>query len=375
MENTQSRFALLWYVARAGCKEGWQLLKVQVKLVIRYEPDRENYLKLFRVHHQTRLTFYGRLFLHLAGLRRVNSITCASGEPGEGPGGQAFGQMAVVNFARASGLCYVHSPFIVLAGADRSMQDWIATWESVFNLGVNEAYRNPCSRGSVNCAHNTDIDLCFGWGGRTDELVASFKTLIPEFRSKYYMNKSPRVHDGVIFGVNVRRCEVSAEQHAYMYTATEKIIRIVKRVKSELDLQGIRYRLCVYGQGDSAEFSELEDLGAEFFLNADAVWTMHKLVEADVLIVAKSNFSYYAGMISDGIKVFEPCAFPRLGDGIPGQPPAWGWSLFAELDGWLPCAEDGSIDRAAFEECVTRLLERRTAATGERVQQDEHFLC
>lgn len=175
--------------------------------------------------------------------------------------------------------------------------------------------------------------------------------------------------------MNIRRGEVTAHEWAEMFTETEKIVRIAKAVKSELDRHRIRYRMRVYGQGDAAEFSELEDLGAEFFLNADAVWTMHKLVEADVLIVAKSNFSYYAGMISDGIKVFEPCAFPRLGDGIPGQPPAWGWSLFAELDGWLPCAEDGSIDRAAFEECVTRLLERRTAATGERVQQDEHFLC
>jgi hypothetical protein len=46
--------------------------------------------------------------------------------------------------------------------------------------------------------------------------------------------------------------------------------------------------------------------GVEFFLDTDAVWTMEELIEADILIMAKGYFSYYAGLICDGIKIFEP---------------------------------------------------------------------
>jgi hypothetical protein len=37
----------------------------------------------------------------------------------------------------------------------------------------------------------------------------------------------------------------------------------------------------------------------EFFLDADPIWKIGELVEADVLILAKGSFSLYAALISD----------------------------------------------------------------------------
>jgi hypothetical protein len=51
-------------------------------------------------------------------------------------------------------------------------------------------------------------------------------------------------------------------------------------------------------------------LDAELFLDADAIWTMLEMIEADVLIMAKGSFSYVAALISDGIKLCEPCGEP-----------------------------------------------------------------
>ncbi len=47
---------------------------------------------------------------------------------------------------------------------------------------------------------------------------------------------------------------------------------------------------------------------------------MQELIEADILIIAKGCFSYCAGLISDGIKIFEPITL--LGDSLL---PSWKW--------------------------------------------------
>ena len=86
---------------------------------------------------------------------------------------------------------------------------------------------------------------------------------------------------------------------------------------------------------------------------------MQELVETDVLIVAKSNFSYYAGLMSDGIKIFEPCGFQCQDDGLPGQALAWCRTFFGKLDGWISCGDDGSIDRSAFERRMAVVLQEK----------------
>jgi hypothetical protein len=115
------------------------------------------------------------------------------------------------------------------------------------------------------------------------------------------------------------------------------------------------------------DLAELSPLCAEYFLDADPIWTMQELVEADILIVARSCFSYYAGLISDGIKVFEPCGYPSTNNVFI---PPYEWELFSELDDWLPCQEDGSIDRVAFDRRLALLLKaKRRAGIGEPAQR------
>jgi hypothetical protein len=51
--------------------------------------------------------------------------------------------MNAISFARACGLTYVHTPFKVIAHADRPMEEWVAGWETLFNLGDGELVCNP----------------------------------------------------------------------------------------------------------------------------------------------------------------------------------------------------------------------------------------
>ena len=174
--------------------------------------------------------------------------------------------------------------------------------------------------------------------------------MIPEFRRKYYLNKSPRTTDDVTVAVHIRRGDALPDNLDY-YTTNETILRTITSVKSILDTHKVNYRIRVYSQGNRADFLELSLPGVDFCLDIDAVWTMQELIEADVLIMAKGCFSYCAGLISDGIKIFEPSYFPAM-------------------DSWIPCLADGSFDCADFECQLSPLIQAKAVVATPAVDSD-----
>jgi hypothetical protein len=335
------------FLIAASCRYAWRLLKNCIKaLVGRNTKSDENGL------------FLRQYVLQLTGIRPIRKITC-TGLRSEGAGSQALMVMNAINFARSFGLVYLHTPFTLIHHAERPMEEWAAAWETLFNLGAGEATCDVEKHEVVNfCYSFTELDLCFGWRGRGNELADAFKALIPEFRRKYYRNKSPRTTDEVTVAVHVRRGDVSVENSDY-FTSNEAILRTIAAVKSILDTGKVKYRIRVYSQGTSAAFAELSLPGVELFLDADAVWTMQELIEADILIMAKGCFSFCAALISDGIKIFEPV-------GLSGDDflPSWKWRSVALTESWIPCQVDGSFDCAAFERQVVPVIQAKAELQG-----------
>src|ERR1700693_4700647 len=70
---------------------------------------------------------------------------------------------------------------------------------------------------------------------------------------------------------------------------------------------------------------------------------MKELMEADILIMAKGCFSYYARLICDGIKIFEPRTFGE------DDSSSWKWRSVPPVESWIACRTDGSLDRETFE--------------------------
>jgi hypothetical protein len=338
--------ALQSLVAIAG-RSAWHSLKNGIKVIIgRKTSFNENGL------------FLRQYFLHLTGLRPIRKITCTS-LPSEGAGSQALMVMNAINFARSFGLDYSHTPFTQIGHAERSMEEWVAAWEKLFNLGTGEAVCDVERREAVNFSYNfTDLNLCFGWRRRGDELADRFKAIIPEFRRKHYLNSAPRTSDELTVAVHVRRGDVSAVDPGY-FTSNETILRTVTAVKSVLDPHKVNYRIRAYSQGKSGDFEDLSQAGVELFLDADAVWTMQKLIEADILIMAQGCFSYYAGLISDGIKFFEPVELS--GNNFL---PSWKWRSIPLTESWIPCQSDGSFECAAFERQLLPIIRAKAIAAA-----------
>jgi hypothetical protein len=356
----KERFPLLHYFVTRGCLYTWQSMKNCVRILIGREPYSDEHLVFFRQY-----------ILHRLGLRRIWAVTYAGSSAEHGAGSLASHTMCTISFARVSGLAYLHTPFSFADHADRPMQQWAAAWESLFNLGAGE---EPCkgrTRGVIGAGSYglRELDLCFGLRRREKELLEGFRALIPDFRRKYYLDKSPRTTHEVTVAVHIRRGDVSAHDNSTLYTSTGKVLRMASEVKSIVESHKVPFNIRVYSQGDIADFAELLPLGVEFFLDADPIWTMQELIEADILIAAKSNFSHYAGVISDGIKICEPYIdepvngiSQLLNAATPARMISVSWPIFSELEDWIPCQLDGTIDRTAFERQLTLLLQAKERA-------------
>jgi hypothetical protein len=219
--------------------------------------------------------------------------------------------MRAINFARICGLTYVHTPFHEIRHSDRSMREWVDAWEAHFNLGVGEVATDGDNRQVVNFVYNFS-ELLSLFGVSVDDLTCTFEATIPEFRRKYYSNKRYRKKNEVLtIGVHVRRGDITSSRPE-MWTSTSFIAETIAHVRAVLDVHCIKHRLFIFSQGDHADFAKLDLPDTEFFLDADPIWSMQEAIEADILIMAKSSFSYVAALLSGGIKIYEPFFFPPL---------------------------------------------------------------
>jgi hypothetical protein len=340
----QARDVLQFLIASARASL-WRKLKNGIKFIIGRDSTFD----------ETGL-FLRQYLLHATGIRPIRKITC-TGLASEGAGSQALMIMNAIIFARSYGFEYVHTPFHFIQHAERPMGDWVAAWESLFNLGVGESPCNGERREVVDFCYNfTGLGQCFGSRWRSDELTDDFRAMIPELRCKYHVNKSPGETgktNQLTVAVHIRRGDVSADDADY-FTSNEAILRTITTVQSVLNARNVQSKIAVHSQGSKADFADLSRLGVELFLNVDAVWTMQELIKSDILIMAKGCFSYCAGLISCGIKIFEPDPLPDHNT-LPG----WKWRAVAPAENWIACKADGSFDPRVLEHQLVLLAQTR----------------
>jgi hypothetical protein len=266
--------------------------------------------------------------------RQPIRVTCDNFQS-EGVGSQLLMTINSIAFARASGLTYLHTPLRKTDHADRPMQEWVAAWENLFNLGDGKLMAGE-DRNVVNFAWNyLDLVQCF----RVD-LDHALLDIIPELRKKYYKNKLPRTNQSVVIGIHLRRPAPSENwgKEDQLWTSTDAVLRAASAARSIIEVLDKVCTIRVFSQGDDVEFTSFREIGAELHLNADTVWTMQELIESDVMILAKGScFSYVAAIICDGIKLYQAGGHIPLGD-------------------WVEYDADGNMDSAQFERQLRGLL-------------------
>lgn len=256
----------------------------------------------------------------LCGGPKLQRITCIASTD-EGAGSQALMMMRAIDFARTAGLTYVHTPFADIHHADRPKQAWAAAWEAHFNLGAGETPRDSDHDDVINYAFTfPTLHALFG----VERPEVDFDdAVLHEFRRRYYLDKSPRRNEILSVCVHARRYN-RHDFHAEDSTDLMRLARTLARLRSVLDDRGIAYVLRLFSQGEPEEFRGLGIPQAGLFLDADALWSMREMIEADILVTTLGTFSCVTGLLCDGVV---------LGD-----------ASVVLARGWIPYEANGEFD-------------------------------
>ena len=286
-------------------------------------------------------------------------ITCQGRS--DGAGMQALAYMSTISFAKAFGAVYVHSPFTIVDHAPAAMKDWAGAWEAQFNFGagaqlLNESdvvidYADYLSGRRQLCARSVlRFQQCWWLNRRYPD---SLKAATPGFIDGFKRVEAEQEHKFVV-AVHVRRGDVGANLNARRFTPNTRILSQIQRLQAVLDAFAFDYQIDVYSQGDAAAFADFVPLGCRLHLDADTLWTMRRLAEADVLLMSKSSFSYTAALVSDGVKIYEPTFNPPLSD-------------------WIVAGRNGGFDEARLTALVCERAFGRKGRLEPAQMQNEAF--
>jgi hypothetical protein len=298
-------------------------------------------------------------------------ITCTGKQ--DGVGAQALAVMSTILFARSTGIKYVHTPFQKISHNSNGTPHWEEEWEEFFQLGNDELNTDQDRDwGLERVPVQSLLEIRNGTGKRLFAVkhCHEFANLFPDryaeiledVRRRYSLSSKQRfpLHQDAArlnVAVHVRRGDVTARgPHASRFTSNEFVASVVKEVLCAAHSK-MTPAVHLYSEGDASEFGPLLDLGATLHLGECAFATFHNLVNADVLVMSKSTFSYTAALLSIGVKIFESFKSPRF--------------AHAPLRQWIVAQADGRLDKRLLVGELGRRADARKSYQGPLNLRDE----
>jgi hypothetical protein len=165
--------------------------------------------------------------------------------------------------------------------------------------------------------------------------------VLPELRRRYANGKRTfryrEPSDRLQIAIHIRRGDVIPNAHPMRYSDNDKIARAILSMQLVLDETNLPYQIHIMSEGERANFGLLNDLPVQWHLNSCAVETFDRLVKADILVMAKSSFSYAAALLNSGLIVYEPF-----------------WCK--PMAHWILLTEDGYHPAEGFRAALSKLL-------------------
>ncbi len=268
----------------------------------------------------------------------------------DGAGAQAQAMMSAIAFAHAHDVDYVHRPFTSIEHAEMEMPAWVQQWEDYFNLGAGAASLTPDGASVVALDHlafmprqEPAIAAAEHYLHYCNQDKDAWERVLPALRSRFWQNKKRQKPSGELrLAVHMRRGDVSADDKkvARNFTPNAIFVNTLMQLKSLLADKPTALRIEIFSQGDASMFADLVKLGAELRLNEPAIDTHRALIEADILVMSKGAFSYTAGVLNEGITLYEP-------------------QKYRPLQSWVVRAPDGSFGEALLAPRLDAMLGRR----------------
>ncbi len=243
-----------------------------------------------------------RRFPRWARRKSVRGVTCRG--KSDGGGAQLHAIMSAYAFCRAEELSYVHTPMTVVAHGAGS--EWISSWNSFvdFSDGIeqispDDPVANILEVFNLRSQPTAAVAANQHFHAYCDRRPAVYLKVQDEFRRRCGAVKKDIDHG--VMAVHIRRGDVMSDpDNARRRTALDvvgAVITAAKRRRPDLLIK-------VFSEGEATEFATLQ--ADELHLNGDVFQTLTALANAEILLTAKSSFSYVAALLSRGTVIYDP---------------------------------------------------------------------
>ena len=125
--------------------------------------------------------------------------------------------------------------------------------------------------------------------------------VLEKLRMYYYSEDKPIIED-VDIVIHIRRGDVSENKSRSRYTPNSYYIKIIDFLtKTYPD-----FKIKIISEGKKDDFSELKKDNVSFYLNGKLQNAFHYMVKSKILVIAKSNLSYCAGILNENTVYYIP---------------------------------------------------------------------
>jgi hypothetical protein len=262
----------------------------------------------------------GKINCKIQATKKVNNCYITYAGSCDGLGSQIHSILSILLFAKKFHLIYVHTPIKNIEHYKGNRDEWSLRWEEFFSLGNNEIQINELESSNVQRAFvkfpfllnkkKDKLYLVSNCHSYTDTCPADFSLIVDDLRKKYNLKKPPlkRIKTMQLqLCVHIRRGDVDAINiNSFRYSSNRDILKNIVKILEFYEKHNIPCKVYIYSQGEEKDFLEFKELNATLCLNKDEFKTFDHLVNADILVMAKSSFSYVAGLLNKGIVFYEP---------------------------------------------------------------------
>jgi hypothetical protein len=220
----------------------------------------------------------------------------------DGFGSQLQAIFSMIAYCYYKGYTYIHTPMYTMQHNDELIQDFPSYMNRFINVESKFSSIDQLSSYDQTIVHKQK-EGNFVHGSYHPEYFYNDHVL-NVFREMYFSTEKPELlYDDNYknVAVHIRRGDVNVKKYPSRFITNAKYIDLLSKMKLEGCI------LHIFSEGSESDFGDIVSAfpgnKVVMHINEPVQLTFHHLVMADVLVVAKSSFSYCAGLLNNNTKI------------------------------------------------------------------------
>ena len=220
----------------------------------------------------------------------------------DGFGSQLQAIFSLIAYCYYKGYTYVHTPMYRMHHNDEHIKDFPNYMNSFINIENKFSTVNQLSNFDTSIVHKKK-EGAFVHGSLHPEYFYN-DDVLDLFREIYFSRTKPLLtYDNKYknIAVHIRRGDVNRTKYPSRFTTNKQYIDLLKKINLDNSI------IHIFSEGNETDF---QDIVSEFpnnkvvmHINEEIQLSFHHLVMSDILVLAKSSFSYCAGLLNKNMKI------------------------------------------------------------------------